>query len=159
MKKMKKNKYVPKNPRDKRYYKNYKSVKKLCKILGLQIIGFDPNWLVMHLGNPSYYGGSMDINDGLMGRLSTLFGLPWEFDFTDENIKSSIESNKSHIQLVGEWGKSMKSEDNTMPIDFGDISIKYQGTKEKMEEDIKRLQLELEMRKKRIKDPKIIKEE
>lgn len=149
---MKKNKH--KNPRLDRYFRNLKSAKKICKILGLQVIGFNPDWLVRHLGYPSYHNGSMNINDGLMGRLATLFSLSWEFDITDKNVKSSIENQKSHMGYMKEWGYISKAKYTKRDKDL--LIDRYKSMEEKTKENIKGLQLELEMRKKRIKDPTII---
>lgn len=153
---MKKNEYVPKDLKDKRYFKNYKSVKKLCKILELQLIGFNPDWLVNPLGCPSLCSKNIDINDGLMGRFATLFGLSWEFDFTKEKIKSTIKDNESYMLYVKNWGKQLKSESIKKEKDF--LFDGYKDMKEKIKGDIKKLKLELEIRKKRIKDTTIIKE-
>jgi hypothetical protein len=90
---------------DKRYLKNSEIVKKICKILGYRLSGFDPDWAIFEvrtevpndgsvIWKDGMFGNCITIPDEFMATIALLLGYDWQFEHqdTDVDFKESIRN-------------------------------------------------------------------
>lgn len=95
-----------------RYIKNVGSVRELGKILGFNLLMFDPGWVIDNSFNPvkdqlsrlcdSILGRNCSVEDWFMGRLCLSYGLSWEFESPDKQLKESIIEAQSYLMVTEE---------------------------------------------------------
>lgn len=94
-----------------RWMKNSERVRKICKTMGLKLVGFDPSWSVAQgnkeLSNNPFItwandsmGMYLQIPDEFMANVSLMMGYGWDFVESDEDLNKSINQIKSIIKTI-----------------------------------------------------------
>lgn len=99
-----------------RYIKNAESVRKIAELFGLRLLSFDPDWtfavFVVEDSNQPRFAfevvsqsmlSNYNIKDDFMGKVAILMNLPWEFDPSDEELKSNVDTYNGMIYDIGKY--------------------------------------------------------